>query len=136
MRRRGNGEGSIYQRKEDNMWACSVTLENGKRKAIYGRTRKEVAEKLAVLLHDQQRGTLVENSQQTVEQFLTGWLENTHKHRVRPRTYERYKEAIDLHFVPALGHYQLQKLTPQRVQAFYAKTVSYTHLTLPTILRV
>lgn len=145
MGRRGNGEGSIYQRKEDNMWACSVTLENGKRKAIYGKTRKEVADKLATLLHDQQRGMLVENSQQTVEQFLTSWLENTHKHRIRPRTYERYKEAIDLHIVPALGHYQLQKLTPQRVQAFYAKkresglapaTIRYYHSVLHNALSV
>ncbi len=63
----------------------------------------------------------------------------------RPRTYERYKEAIDLHIVPALGHYQLQKLTPQRVQAFYAKkresglapaTIRYYHSVLHNALGV
>ncbi len=143
MRRRGKGEGSIYQRKEDNLWACSITLENGKRKTIYGKTRKEVADKLAVLLHEQQRGMLVENSQQTVEQFLLSWLEDTQKQRIRPRTYERYKEAIHLHIIPALGHYKLQKLTPQHVQAFYAKkrqsglspaTIRYYHSVLHNAL--
>ena len=48
--RRGNGEGSIYQRKNGS-WAAVVsvgTKADGKpnRKFIYGKTRKEVAEKL------------------------------------------------------------------------------------------
>lgn len=143
MAKRGNGEGSIYYRKSDNHWVGSITLENGTRKVMYGKTRKEVAEKLTGLLHDQQRGMLVANSQQTVEQFLTNWLENTHKQRIRPRTYERYHEAIHLHILPALGRYQVQKLTPQQVQAFYAReskrglapaTVAYYHSVLHNAL--
>jgi integrase len=43
---------------------------------------------------------------------------------VRPRTYERYKEAIQLHIVPVLGKHQLQKLTVQHLQAFYSKKES------------
>jgi integrase len=143
MAKRGNGEGSIYQRKEDGKWVGSITLQNGKRKVFYGKTRKEVKDKLAVALHEQQQGTLVANSQQTVEQFLIDWLENTHKRSVRPRTYERYKQAIDLHIIPALGRYQLQKLTVQQVQAFYAKeedkgiapaTIIYHHSVLHNAL--
>ena len=46
--RRGHGEGSIYQR-SDGLWCTVVDLGyvNGKRKRkyIYGKTRKEVAEK-------------------------------------------------------------------------------------------
>lgn len=41
MGKRANGEGSIYERK-DERWATSVTLENGKRKTVYGKTQKEV----------------------------------------------------------------------------------------------
>jgi hypothetical protein len=40
--RRGKGEGSIYYQESRQCWAASLSLEGGKRKVIYGRTRKEV----------------------------------------------------------------------------------------------
>ncbi len=56
--KRGHGEGSIYQRSDNGIWCTVVDLGyvNGKRKRkyIYGKTRKEVAEKLKVVLRDQQ----------------------------------------------------------------------------------
>ncbi len=143
MGKRGNGEGSIYQRKSDGKWVGSITIVTGKRKVFYGRTRKEVKDKLAAALHELQQGTLVEASQQTVAQFLTDWLENTHKRRIRPRTYERYREAIYLHIIPALGHHKLQKLSVQQVQAFYTQkekeglapaTIIYYHSVLHNAL--
>lgn len=145
MARRGNGEGSLYQRKSDGKWVGSVSLHDGTRKVIYGKTRKEVADKLHELLHRQQRGMLLATSTQTVAHFLTDWLEHTHKQRVRPRTYERYKEALELHILPALGHYQLQKLSAQQVQAFYARemarglapaTIRYYHSVLHNALEM
>ncbi|MFL5629584.1 MAG: tyrosine recombinase XerC [Ktedonobacteraceae bacterium] len=121
MAKRGNGEGSIYRRKSDGRWTGSISLDDGKRKVIYGKTRAEVQEKMKTLLHEQQQGKLVANSSQTVEQFVVDWLENTHRRKVRPRTYERYREAVYLHIVPVLGRIQLQKLTAQHVRAFYTK---------------
>lgn len=120
MSKRGNGEGSIYQRKEDNKWVGSITLENGKRKVFYGKTRKEIQEKMKVALREQQRGMLVTAPQQSVEQFLKQWLE-TCKPSVRIRTYERYEEFVRLHIVPVIGRVPLQKLTVQQVQALYAR---------------
>jgi len=70
--RRGHGEGSIYQRESDGRWCSTVDLGwvNGKRKrkVIYGKTRKEVAEKLKVVLRDQQQGLPVAMERQTVGQ--------------------------------------------------------------------
>ncbi len=43
--RRGHGEGSVYQQ-TDGRWTAAITLENRKRKVFYGKTRKEVQEKL------------------------------------------------------------------------------------------
>jgi integrase len=83
--RRGHGEGSIYLQ-TDGRWTAGITLGNRKRKVFYGKTRKEVQEKLKQVLHKQQQGTLVTTPQQTVGQFLVDWLENTHKKSVRPRT--------------------------------------------------
>ncbi len=121
MGKRGNGEGSIYFRTSDEKWVGSITLENRKRKVFYGKTRKEVQEKLKVALRDQQQGTLITAPKQTLAQFLFEWLENSQKQSVRPRTYERYEELVRLHIVPALGRHELQKLSAQHLQAFYAK---------------
>ena len=112
--RRGRGEGSIYQRK-DGRYVASLPIEGQgrKRKYLYGKTRKEVQEKLATTVQQQKQGMLVATPQQTVGQFLTDWLENTFKQSVRPRTYERYEEVIRLHLVPVLGKHQLQKLSAQ-----------------------
>ena len=123
MGKRGNGEGSIYKRK-DNLWAACIsvdTAEGRKRKYFYGKTRKEVQEKLAAALHDRQQGTLVTAPSQTVEHFLADWLENSQRHSVRPRTYERYEELVRLHIVPVLGKHQLQKLSAQHLRAFYTR---------------
>jgi integrase len=118
MARRGHGEGSIYQR-SDGRWAASISLEGGKRKTFYGKTRKAVQEQLKTALHQQQQGILATGPQQKVEQFLQHWLENVHKQSIRSRTYERYEEIVRLHLVPGIGHHQLQKLSPQHLQLFY-----------------
>jgi integrase-like protein len=120
MAHRGHGEGSIYHR-SDGRWAACISLEGGKRKTFYGKTRREVQEQLKTVLHQQQQGMLITGPQQKVGEFLTHWLEDVHKHTVRPRTYERYEAMIRLHLGPEIGHYQLQKLSPQHLQAFYSK---------------
>jgi len=56
--RRGNGEGTITKR-SNGTYEARITIEGGKRKSIYGKTRKEVQEKLKVALREQQQGTLV-----------------------------------------------------------------------------
>src|ERR1700686_3121255 len=106
--RRGNGEGTISKR-PNGTYDAKVTTEGGKRKSIYGKTRKEVQEKLKVALREQQQGTLVTAPQQTMKQFLEDWLENTHKQNVRPRSHERYEEIVRLHIVPSIGKVQMQK---------------------------
>ena len=94
MARRGHGERSIYLR-SDGRWAASISVEGGKRKTFYGKTRKEVQEQLKTALHQQQQGMLASGPQQTIKQFLTQWLED-HKHTIRVRSYERYEEMVGL----------------------------------------
>src|SRR5216683_2188207 len=122
MARRGHGEGSIYLR-SDGRWAASISVEDGKRKTFYGKTRKEVQEQLKTALHQQQQGMLPTAPQQTLKQFLTQWLQD-HKSSIRVRSYERYEELVRLHIIPVLGRHQLQKLTAQQVQAFYTKKLN------------
>ena len=119
--RRGHGEGSIYQRESDGKWCISVNLGwadgKRKRKVIYGKTRKAVAEQLKVVLRDQQQGLPVAIERQTVGQFLDRWLVDVAKPSLRPKTYHSYAALVRLHLKPALGHIQLGKLEPGQVQA-------------------
>src|SRR6266700_4981730 len=119
-RRRAKGEGSIYQRK-DGRYVAEMTLEDGKRKQFYGKTQKEALEKLRKAQREQEQGILATGPQQTIKQFLEYWLEDVHKLKVRPGTYEVYRTVLDNHLIPVLGHIKLQKLTTQQVQTLYAK---------------
>lgn len=120
MAKRGNGEGSIYRRKSDGKWVGSISLNNGERKVIYGKSRAEVQEKMKVLLRDQQQGMLITEPNQTVEQFLTQWVEDR-KPSVRIRTYERYEAFVRLHVIPVIGRVKMQQLNPQHIKGLYAR---------------
>lgn len=146
-RKRGQNEGSIYKR-TDGRWVAVANLgyRNGKRwrKAFYGKTRKEVQERLTSALSALQGGVAPIPEKQTVQQFLDDWLKDSVKQTVRPRTFIRYGEHVRLHINPTLGHIKLSKLTPQRVQSLLNEllknglapsTVVYTHAVLRRALR-
>ncbi len=116
---RGHGEGTITLRK-DGRYAVGITLENGKRKFYYAKSKKEALELLRKVQQEQQQGTLVDGPQQTLEQFLPEWL-RTHKQSIRPRSYERYEAIIRLHLIPTLGKVKLQKLTAQHLDRLYTQ---------------
>ena len=118
MTKRANGEGSIYKR-TDGRWAASVSVELGRRKYLYGRTRHDVARKLTVALKARQDGLPIVGERQTIVQFMEGWLESV-KASLRPRTWERYEEIIRLHVNPVLGHLRLARLAPDHLQRLYS----------------
>lgn len=82
---------------------------------IYGKTRKEVAEALKVVLRDQQQGLPIAVEHQTVEHYLTRWLTDVVAPKVRPSTMDIYQETVR-RIVPHIGRVELAKLTPQHVQ--------------------
>ncbi len=120
MARRGHGEGTIYQRK-DGRWTAAITLEDHKRKTFYGKTRREVLEKLKIALREQQQGTLATGPQQSLKTYLERWLEQVYKPSVKLGSYRQYRVVVTKHLIPGLGSVSLQKLTPEKIQAFYAQ---------------
>jgi integrase len=114
-RKRGNNEGSIYHR-EDGRWCAQVTLPNGKRKYLYGKTRKEVVVKLTAASKAVHDGLPVTTGQATVSGFLTRWLEDAARPSVKPSTYAGYRNIVRNHIVPHIGKIPLGKLSPQDVQ--------------------
>jgi integrase len=101
------------------MAQISLGYLEGKRRrlSLYGRTRREVAEKLAERLRDHQRGVLPKTtSRVSTEQWLRTWLRQVAS-SVRPRTLEHYQWLVETHLIPALGHIPLVRLTPSDVEA-------------------
>lgn len=119
-KRRGHGEGSVYQIK-DGRWVTSISTGDRKRKYLHSKTQKEALEKLTKARYEQQQGTLVNSPRQLLKVYLAWWLDEVYKPTVRLSTYYNRQLAIKNHIIPALGHISLQALTPKDVQAFYAK---------------
>jgi integrase len=117
MSRRSKGEGSIYQRK-DGLWVAAIALGN-RRKVVYGKSRRDVATKLAILQNSTAAGRLVASSRITVEQFMLDWLQAVEPN-LRISTYSNYSDIVRLHVNPALGHLRLQHLQPIHLVHLYA----------------
>jgi integrase len=116
-----NGEGSIRQRK-DGRWegrAFVFTSDGGEvRKSVYGATWDEVHAQMTKLKADSLGGVRVSASNQTVGEYLTYWLNEVARHRVRPSTFASYRWLANTYLVPYLGGKKLDKLRPSDVRAF------------------
>jgi integrase len=121
MPKRGNGEGSIYKRK-DGRWVGQYlvyTAKGPKYRYIYGKTRADVSKKLTKAMADRDGGIVYDDENLTTCDFLTIWLSDCMKDTIRTSTFERYKSIVELHISPALGRLKLKALTPAHVQGFY-----------------
>jgi integrase len=120
-RRRGKGEGSIT-RLPDGRWQgrISWTDPSGtrRRKAVYGRTKAEVQEKLRRLLTQRDQGRpLPGDDRLTVAAYLERWLTDVAGRRVRPSTLLRYRLDVQ-RISAALGRVRLTQLSSADVQRF------------------
>lgn len=145
MAKRGHGEGSIY-REKDGTWRAALSLsaeEGGGRRYFRGQTRQEVQQKLAAARRAQEDGLPQITGRQTVEQYLTSWLEAI-KPTMEYSAWKRHGEYVRLHIVPGIGAIRLTALTPQHVQVLYSdrlssglssSTVHHLHATLHKALK-
>lgn len=123
-KRRGRGEGTIYKR-PDGTWVGQITIGYDpvtgkvKRKSFYGKTRKEVADKMAQALQAVKDGTYIEPTQTTLGEWLDKWMTSYKKGQIKPSTYENYEIVINTHIKPALGNIPMAKLQAHMLQNFY-----------------
>jgi len=138
--KRGNGEGTVYER-ADGRWEAKVTLESGRLKSVYGKTQREALEKLFALKQAEREGTLVTEKSQKVGPYLRQWL-NAKRPHVRPTTFASYElnvRRLERH----LGKIRLDELRAAHIQATYSKlsetmsasSVHQAHRTLRMALR-
>jgi integrase len=106
--------------RKDGRAAASAMYE-GKRITKYGKTKTEARQKLDAYLAELRSGKVVIGPKQTVEQYLTHWLEDSRRLKIEPATLDGYRIALRVHLIPAFGCLQLSQLTKERIQAFCAQ---------------
>ena len=134
--RRGNNEGTIFERKR------TITLKDGTTKVLtkwYGeiiigtdaqgkrQVLRETADKRATvqawmieqLAEREETGRLTEPSKQTLGNFLDDWLTKIVAHTKKRTTHFNYTGIVTRYLVPGLGHIQLSKLTPDHLVDLY-----------------
>jgi len=123
-KKKSNGEGSIYKR-NDGKWCAQLTIgvdpSTGKlkRKFFYGKTKKEVHEKMINVQSKLLTGSYVESTKLTLSDWLYTWLDTYKKNDLRARTYQSYEYLIRIHINPHLGNIQLKNLNHEQIQNFY-----------------
>lgn len=121
-RKRGNGEGTIYRRKNGTYVGQALVLfvdGTRKRKTVTGKTRQEVHEKLTALLGQSQQGVPIPDRTWKLGDFLDYWLENGVRAKRKPATYDRHESVVRLHIKPVLGSQTLHTLTVPILDAYF-----------------
>ncbi|MFC7646963.1 N-terminal phage integrase SAM-like domain-containing protein [Streptosporangium lutulentum] len=117
MRKRSNGEGSIWPRKDGRYgYAAFVPTTGGAVKRVQGsaRSQEDARKKLTELLKNSDEGIPVSSENWTVGDYLNYWLKYIVREERRPKTYQGYEGVVRLHLIPGLGKRRLSNSTPRR----------------------
>jgi len=120
-RKRTNGEGSIWPRKDGRYGYAAYVLTTAgtfKRVQGYARSSEDARKKLTELISQSDQGVPVANENWTVAEYLTYWLRHVVREERRPKTYQGYEGVVRLHLIPGLGKKRLNKLTAREVRVF------------------
>jgi integrase len=121
---------------------CAAVQVNGKRKFVYGRTEREVAEKLKevekqVLLHKN-----LPDYSKTVGDLIDYFLKIVQP-SLKPKTYATYEFVCEKYIRPMIGKTKTARLDAMKIQAMYAecqkrgkRIPSMVHAVLSRMLRM
>jgi integrase len=139
--RRSRGEGSVYKRK-DGLWVAQYEI-GGKRRYLYGKTKKAVTDRLREKMTSGMANLDPEAEKMRLGVFLDRWLPSV-EGTVRRSTFERHEEVVRLHLKPSIGGIGIKDLGPMDVEELYRKklraglsprTVQIIHATLHKALK-
>lgn len=116
-----------HVRKRGNKWCFVVTIGKDRitgeriQKWFSGYDKERDAERAMIeKIKEINDGTYIEETDETVEQFMTRWLENK-KNQVRPGTFKAYSWLIKTHLIPHLGKLEIFELKPRHLSDLYNK---------------
>ncbi len=119
--------GTIYYNSSLNKWMAQFTLR-GKRKAIYGNTRTEVAEKMNKTLASITENTFIDKSLVTISSILDLILEEQEKsNRVTENTLARNKQTAKIIKNMYIANMPIQKVSAVDINKCLLEIVNYSN---------
>ena len=115
-KRTANGTGHLRQR-SDGRWEGQLLTPDGRRRSVYGKSQKEVRQKITQLQSDIDNNAYIAPDKMTVGDWLDKWISD-YCNNVKESTRDNYRGHITLHIKPALGKVKLTALTPDMCQHF------------------
>jgi integrase len=143
--RRADHEGTVYQIKRgprSGEWRAQLSLPGGRRKNFSGRSRAEVEQKLLDARHAVSHGRLLPPRADTLAEYARGWL-RARQYELSPRSQVVYRQVLDDHILPEIGHLPLLDIQPQHVRQMHVavfdkglkpRTVRLAHAVLSAVL--
>lgn len=119
MKKRGNGEGTIYRNEKLNLWTGQYTKPNGKRGAVYGKTRQEVKEKLVKVLAEIQTHSYIETSSITLLEITRSIVEDRYNsNKTRDNAYRTNLDTIKRIEKSNIAKMKIQKITEEHLKEY------------------
>ncbi len=116
-KKRGQGEGSVFKRK-DGLWVAQITIETGRQKSKYFHSQREARDWLKLTQTQIDNGLNLSTANVDLATFLNKWFD-AHKLSVRPNTSALYRQMLNNHVIPSLGKMKLKDIRPDHIQNFY-----------------
>lgn len=115
-------KGENIRKRKDGRWEGrykKITEENGKTiyGSVYGKSYKEVKEKLLFAKHLQTIGNIPKNTDIRFASVLKLW-EETNQVRLKGGSKRRYDYLIKTHIIPKLGALKLSQITSSKINTF------------------
>ena len=124
VKSRGAQGGGSIRKRPDGRWEARYTTgfdpKTGKQiqRSIYGKTQKEVRQKLNQVTAEIDSGDYLEPSGMKLSDWLDSWLADYSGDK-KYSTMKHYRAACETHIKPRLGDVPLSKLNAVMVQKFY-----------------
>lgn len=115
-KRRGQGEGSIYQRKSDGLWIAALPIPGtSRRETKSARSQAAAIKALDAMKSARARGVLPDSA--TLSQWLDHWLDIiAPAEGLKPTTLDRHRGYVETWIKPTIGHVRLQDLQVDHVR--------------------
>ncbi len=139
--KKSNGEGSIYKDSKGR-WCSVLTIgrnEEGKlkRKYFYGKTKKEVSEKLTEYKYKNLNDLLPIDESITIEQYFKHWLFEFKINEVKPSTITRYQGIYSKYIKNSqISKIKLKDLRANHLQSYYNTLINDNTTTSSTIATI
>ena len=129
-KRRSRGEGAVYFDEKRGLYIGQITLgfsDNGKRKrkTVYGKTKKEVKEKLKAIEFQIYTGTFIDKSGITVYALAKQILDDRlNQNEIKPGTYHRHIETLKA--LAPVYNTPLQDVTETQIKQYFLSMLDYS----------